>query len=89
MYNNYNSNNYNNYLMQQNYSDKDWLITLLLVLFAGTFGIHHFYVGRTAKGIVYIFTLGFFGIGWLVDLILIVTKNFKDRDGRLVVNSKL
>ena len=86
-FNNYN-NNYNNYLMQQNFSDKNWLITLLLAWFAGYLGLHHFYVGRIAKGIVYIFTAGLFGIGWLVDLILIVMKKFRDRQGRLVVNSK-
>ena len=88
MYNNNNNNYYNNYLMQQNFSDKNWLITLILAWFAGYLGLHHFYVGRIAKGVVYIFTLGFLGIGVIVDLILIVTKKFRDREGRLVVNSK-
>ncbi len=82
----YDNNNY--YLMQKNFSDRNWLITLLLAWFAGYLGLHHFYVGRTAKGVGYIFTAGLFGIGWLIDLILIVMKKFRDRQGRLVVNFK-
>ena len=76
------------YLMQENVSDRNWLVTLLLAWFAGVLGIHNFYVGRTVRGVVYILTLGFLGIGVIVDLILIVMKKFKDREGRLVVNSK-
>ncbi len=76
------------YLMQENVSDRNWLVTLLLAWFAGVLGIHNFYVGRTVRGVVYIFTLGFLGIGVFVDLILIVMKKFKDKEGRLVVNSK-
>lgn len=84
----YNNNNNNNYLMRENFSDRNWLITLLLAWFAGVLGLHNFYVGRTARGFIYMFTLGFLGIGVIVDLILIVMKKFKDREGRLVVNSK-
>ena len=30
-------------------------------------GFHNFYLGRTAWGVVYLFTVGLFGIGWLID----------------------
>ncbi|ELT91080.1 hypothetical protein CAPTEDRAFT_75072, partial [Capitella teleta] len=33
----------------------------------GIFGFHHFYLGRHSWGVTYIFTLGCFGIGWLID----------------------
>lgn len=50
-----------------------WL-AFVLCLFLGVFGVHKFYEGRVGLGILYIFTLGLFGIGWLVDIIIILTK---------------
>ncbi len=63
-------------------SSKDRFLAFLICLFFGVIGVHHFYVGRVGKGILYIFTGGLFGIGVLVDLILIASGKFKDRDGR-------
>ena len=37
----------------------------------GFFGVHRFYYGKVATGILYFFTLGLFGIGWLIDAFLI------------------
>ncbi len=34
----------------------------------GLFGAHHFYLNRPGWGFLYLFTVGLFGIGWLVDL---------------------
>ena len=34
----------------------------------GLLGLHHFYLGRPGWGVLYLFTLGLFGVGWLVDL---------------------
>lgn len=45
-----------------------------LCLFLGYFGAHKFYEGKTGMGILYIFTIGLFGIGWIVDLITILCK---------------
>ena len=45
-----------------------------------------FYVGRYAMGIAYLFTLGAFGIGYLVDLLLIVLGRMRDRNGLVVTN---
>ncbi|KAK3094594.1 hypothetical protein FSP39_003756 [Pinctada imbricata] len=34
----------------------------------GILGLHHFYLNRPVWGLVYFFTFGLFGLGWLVDL---------------------
>ena len=46
----------------------------LLCFFLGFLGAHKFYEGKTAMGIVYLFTVGLFGIGWIIDLISILCK---------------
>lgn len=37
----------------------------------GFCGIHRFYSGKITSGLIYFFTLGFFGIGQFIDLFLI------------------
>ena len=37
----------------------------------GFIGIHRFYLGRPISGIIWFFTAGLLGIGWLIDLFLI------------------
>jgi len=63
----------------------DWLTTLLLCVFLGTLGIHRFYTGHIAIGVIQILTLGGCGIWTLVDLILIITGSFKDSTGKPLV----
>ena len=50
---------------------KDVFIAYVLWLVAGIFGAHRFYLGKTKSGIAFVFTFGFFGIGWLIDAGLI------------------
>lgn len=68
-------------------SDKDWLTTLLLCLFLGGLGIHRFYVGKTGTGILQLITLGGCEIWSLIDLIMIVTGSFSDKDGYAIKNN--
>jgi hypothetical protein len=45
--------------------------TYALWAFFGLFGVHRFYVNHPGSGLLFMFTGGLFGIGWLVDLCLI------------------
>ena len=66
---------------------KDWLVTLLLCLFLGGFGVHRFYTGHVAIGLVQLFTFGGCGIWALVDLILIITGSYTDNYRRPLLRS--
>ena len=54
---------------------------LIICIFLGFFGLHMFYVGRKGMGILYFFTMGLCGIGWLLDIFLILGGSFKDSNG--------
>jgi len=66
-------------------SGKNRTITLLLCVFFGFFGFHRFYVGKFGTGFLYLFTLGFFWLGWLLDIFVILTGNFGDNFGNPIV----
>jgi len=70
------------------YSEKDWLVTLLFSIFLGCLGIHRFYVGKIGTGILWLLTGGCLGIGALVDIIMIATENFKDEENKLIVQDQ-
>ncbi|MGZ8377805.1 MAG: TM2 domain-containing protein [Gemmatirosa sp.] len=63
-------------------SEKRLLIAFVLCFLVGPLGLHRFYVGKTGTGILMILTLGGLGIWVLVDLIMLVTGNFRDADGQ-------
>lgn len=53
---------------------KDKWVAFLLCLILGFLGAHKFYEGKIGMGILYLFTGALFGIGWIIDLIVLLTK---------------
>src|SRR2546421_10465546 len=60
---------------------KDWMTTLLLCIFLGWLGVHRFYTGHIAIGVIQLLTGGGCGIWWLIDFIMILTDSYKDSNG--------
>ena len=53
---------------------KNKWVALLLCFFLGFLGAHKFYEGKAGLGVLYILTVGLFGIGVFVDFITILFK---------------
>lgn len=49
----------------------------IICLLGGWFGLHYFVKGNWKKGLLYLFTIGLFGIGWFVDLIIVYNHSKK------------
>ena len=66
-----------------NAGTKSYVVTLILVCipYTGVFGIHDFYLGKTKLGIIKLFTVNFFGIGWIIDILMVLAKNYTDSYG--------
>jgi thiol:disulfide interchange protein len=69
-----------------NVSPKSRLVLILLWFFFGILGVHYFYAGRIGMGLLWLITGGFFGIGWIIDILVILSGSFKDSYGRPIVN---
>jgi hypothetical protein len=62
-------------------SNKSFLVTWLLSLLLGVFGVDRFYLGKVGTGILKLITFGGLGIWALVDLILLLTNKTRDKQG--------
>lgn len=49
-------------------------VALILCIFFGCFGAHKFYEGKVLLGVVYLCTVGLFGVGWIIDIIILIFK---------------
>ena len=67
-------------------SEKDWTTTLILSILLGMVGAHRFYVGKIGTGILWLLTGGCFAIGWIVDIILVASSTFTDKDDALILS---
>ena len=70
-----------NHAGSADYPYKSRWTAFFLCLFLGYLGVHRFYVGMTGTGILWLFTVGMFGIGWLVDLLMLLFGGFRDKAG--------
>ncbi len=84
----YNVNIQNNYINNNKVrpgeeGDKSFTTTLLfsLLAFFGFCGIHRFYTGHIFIGIIQFVTGGLCGIWQFIDIIMIVTDNYRDSNG--------
>lgn len=66
---------------------KDWLTTLLLAIFLGGLGVDRFYTGHTGLGVVKLLTCGGLGIWSIIDIILVATGKYTDKNGNPLVKS--
>lgn len=79
--NNVNPINSTPYVVYERHSKKDKSVALILCVVLGMLGGHCFYAGKIGMGILYLFTCGLFGFGWIVDIIRIATGAYKDSKG--------
>jgi TM2 domain-containing membrane protein YozV len=63
------------------FSSREFVTTLLLSVFLGSFGIDRFYLGYTGLGILKLITCGLCGIWTLIDIFLIALDKLPDATG--------
>ena len=57
----------------------NWVLTLVMSIIFGSFGVDRFIMGQVGLGILKLITLGGCGVWWLIDVILIAIKHpFED-----------
>ena len=71
-------------MRSQIYQTKEFPTFLLFIVLSWPLGAHRFFLKRYASAILFILTIGGFGIWWIVDFILIVTGSMADNHGKIV-----
>lgn len=58
------------------------IVNFCVTLLLGWLGIHKFAEGKVGMGVLYLFTFGLFGIGWIVDIVkagIRLERNFQNQ----------
>ena len=63
------------------FSNRDWLVALVLSVIVGTLGVDRFYLGKIGTGILKLITFGGLGVWTIIDIILIAVKKLDDKEG--------
>jgi len=71
-------------MVQDTTSSYSRLAVSLFAFFLGWAGAHRFYLGKIGTAFLMLFTLGGLGIWALVDFILAVSGQMRDKEGRLI-----
>lgn len=66
-----------------------YITEFILCFILGWLGVHKFYEGKIGMGILYIFTCGLFGIGWIVDLIKLFQLAFLSSDDEIAKSESI
>jgi len=53
--------------IRYNEGEVDFNLCWLLLTFLGVFGVHRMYMGKWITGLIYLCTLGLFGLGYIYD----------------------
>jgi TM2 domain-containing membrane protein YozV len=64
----------------------DYTIAWLLLTSLGPFGVHRFYLGKWVTGLIWFFTGGLLGLGWLYDL-WTLNDQVSEENGRSIEGS--
>jgi TM2 domain-containing membrane protein YozV len=56
-------------IYRQRRKDQNTILGGILAGIVGIHGIHRFMLGQVGWGLVYLFTMGFCKIGWIIDLV--------------------
>ncbi|MBZ9571869.1 TM2 domain-containing protein [Patescibacteria group bacterium] len=69
-------------MAEEEKSEKDLLVALILSFLFGWTGIDRIYLGHYSTGFLKAVTFGGVGLWWLLDIFLLLTGEMKDGEGK-------